>query len=91
MAIRHTLCWECAKACGRCSWSDYWEHRPVPGWTAEKTKVRMNNKSFADAYIVIDCPEFERDGLGGGLYRMMEVKNDGVRNVQRDSGRRRRF
>ena len=66
---RHALCWDCAKACGGCSWSNHWEHRPVPGWVAEETRVRMNNDTYEPTFLVIACPEFERDGIGGGVSR----------------------
>lgn len=56
-----TLCWDCRKACGGCCWSKYDQRVPVPGWEAIPTKVRMNNHTYADSYIVTACPEFERD------------------------------
>lgn len=58
---RATLCWDCAKACGGCSWSDWQEHTPVPGWVAEPTMLRMNNDTYTRSYIVDSCPEFVRD------------------------------
>lgn len=67
--IKHTLCWDCARACGGCSWSNHWEHRPVAGWTAVETRVRMNNNEYEPSYIVIACPEFDRDGINGGVNR----------------------
>lgn len=83
MQKKHSLCWDCAKACGRCSWSNYREHLPVPGWLAETTKLRMNNNTYADTFLVIDCPEFERDGLKGGQYRIRRnEKNE--QNLQRN-------
>ena len=71
--IKHTLCWDCANACGGCSWSDHFDHTPVPGWTAEPAKIRMQ-KSYEDSYIVIECPEFKRDATGGGLYRLHDTQ-----------------
>ena len=56
-----TKCWDCAKACGGCSWSDHWEHSPVPGWVAERTELRINNGLFSESFVVIECPEFEPD------------------------------
>ena len=69
-----TLCWDCAKACGRCPWSDPEYHRTVSGWDVIPTKIRMNKDTFADSYIVISCPEFERDAFGGGVYRVRSEK-----------------
>lgn len=64
-----TLCWDCAKACGGCSWSDHFEHSPVPGWEAEETHLRLDNNGNGTSYIVLSCPEFERDGANHGVYR----------------------
>ena len=55
-----TLCWECKKATGYCSWSHCLE--PVEGWTAIKANSpRYNGEKLRNkpSYIVIDCPEFE--------------------------------
>ena len=56
-----TLCWDCVNATGKCSWSDYWEHSPVPGWEAEPTKLKINDGTYCDSYIVKRCPLFEPD------------------------------
>lgn len=57
-----TLCWECKKACGHCSWSR--EFKPVPGWEAIVVAPRGAQMSlkFRDIpdYRVIACPEFTR-------------------------------
>ena len=53
-----TLCWKCENACGDCSWSDHWEHRPVPGWKAVPTQMKLNNYRNGESFIVIECPEF---------------------------------
>lgn len=55
-----TLCWECEKACGRCSWSK--SFTPVEGWKATPTKVRADQQSrnqYVDSFDVYECPEFE--------------------------------
>lgn len=67
--MKQTLCWDCRKATGACCWSESSGRSHVPGWTAVETKVRMNNDTYAPSYIVVDCPEFERDGIGGGVKR----------------------
>ena len=53
---KETICWDCKKASGLCSWS----HRliPVKGWTAEKSKRKTYEGQ--EIYCVIACPEFER-------------------------------
>ena len=52
-----TLCWNCANACGDCSWSDHWKHEPVPGWKASRVPIKMNG-GYQTTYIVHECPEF---------------------------------
>lgn len=53
-------CWDCAKACGGCTWSEKLE--PVPGWVAKK-RVRYhkaNGQMLEDvSYAIKYCPEFE--------------------------------
>lgn len=64
--VKHSqLCWECEKACGRCSWSS--SFTPVPGWNAKPTKIisytaiggGKRKKFYVDSYEIHDCPEFE--------------------------------
>ena len=55
-----TLCWGCQNACGGCSWSDHWEHKPVYGWTAEMVSIKLNGEQ-GTTYNVISCPEFIPD------------------------------
>ena len=56
-----TLCWLCAKANCRCSWSRFFI--PVDGWEAKKTRVKngCGDDAFIESYKVINCPEFEQD------------------------------
>ena len=58
-----TLCWDCKRATGGCSWSA--RLKPVKGWTAKETK----KDSPFSSYIVEDCPLFERDAIRGGAAR----------------------
>ena len=51
-----TLCWDCQKATGKCSWSE--KLIPVEGWTAEPTYTASSDMH---SYRVIECPEFVRD------------------------------
>lgn len=60
-----TICWECAKACGGCSWSEYAVYEPVPGWKALPGKIQE-----IDTWVVLECPEFVRDAEPGGLKRL---------------------
>lgn len=55
-----TICWDCAKAYGGCSWSAKFE--PVAGWTAEKMirqRWRRGMDEEWESYDVRECPEFE--------------------------------
>lgn len=54
-----TLCWSCAKACKKCSWSRNFE--PVEGWEAEKTTLQQPPYRVVQSHRVIRCPEYECD------------------------------
>ena len=56
-------CWDCANACGGCSWSEKGE--PVPGWKAEPIIIRNNmgrdpDDFSAKSYRIYACPKFRR-------------------------------
>lgn len=53
-----TLCWDCSNATGGCKWSA--EEKRVDGW-----KIKRENEGIT----VVECPEFDRDAWGSGLYR----------------------
>ena len=61
---KDTLCWECEKAGGKCSWSK--NFTPVEGWNAIPTKISCGYKKngtephFIDSFQVLECPEFEK-------------------------------
>ncbi len=64
---KETLCWQCAKACGGCSWSNK-AHKPVEGWTAERRDLHIQNSSVpVESYVVYDCPEYASDEREHGL------------------------
>lgn len=60
-----SLCWDCAKCGGDCSWSRDFE--PVPGWDAEERMLYFFRSNLCDyereerSFYVKKCPEFERD------------------------------
>lgn len=58
---KETLCWDCAKNGGLCSWSK--NFTPVEGWEAIPTKIQArgayNGYAEIDSYKVINCPQFE--------------------------------
>lgn len=54
-----TLCWNCAKACGKCSWSGG-KFIPVEGWVAVPNYVE-SEQGKVRSYTIISCPEFVRD------------------------------
>ena len=57
------ICFDCARACGGCSWSARFE--PVPGWTAEPVKTKYyadhSGPQFTDTYSITACPLFTPD------------------------------
>lgn len=73
----HTLCWDCGNSCGGCAWSR--EFKPVDGWEAEPTKVKVADTNqyvrLIDSFIVRSCPEFIRDSKGGGQTRYEEAED----------------
>lgn len=63
-----TLCWDCAKATGGCSWSD--RLTPVEGWTAVPRRIASHEIPGMDSsYHVAACPEFVADAERGGTRR----------------------
>lgn len=58
--VSNTLCWDCKKATGGadCPWAN--EFKPVEGWDATPTKMKMNGTRSVDSYDVHKCPLFER-------------------------------
>lgn len=65
----HTICWDCANACGNCSWSSV-QPVPVSGWVAKPIFKQKSSGSF----IVYECPLFIRDAVDGGM-KWTEKKN----------------
>ena len=67
---KRTICWDCEKACGDCSWTDYNEQKPVKGWTAIRNDLKHKDGTGVESYLVTDCPEFVRDAYNGGQQRI---------------------
>lgn len=67
-----TLCWNCARAVGYCSWSQFFE--PVKGWVAEKN----TEHDSAESYAVMACPLFLK-----GRDRKNEQSPDRKRDFKR--------
>lgn len=79
-----TLCWDCARAYGGCSWSK--SFKPVEGWEAERDERALkwgcnNTKRTYVSYTVKECPEFE-------LEERMLLKIKYERRVYGKSGRK---
>jgi hypothetical protein len=56
----NSLCWQCKRAYGLCSWSDRFE--PVKGWEAEPTIIMGGKREpKVDSYDVKKCPLFIQD------------------------------
>lgn len=56
-----SICGECQRPIGTCSWNR--EFKPVPGWTATPTRILMyttmkgtSQPGYVDSYNVTDCP-----------------------------------
>lgn len=66
-----SICWDCAKACGKCSWSTPPSYKPIPGWKAIRNDIKCKGKTVTtvESYIVEECPEFVPDATGHGAYR----------------------
>ena len=64
-----TLCWDCGRATGECSWSA--RLVPVEGWVAKPTK-KTTYSGEESSYIVQECPQFVRDAIGHGAKRYKE-------------------
>ena len=71
---RPTVCWDCANACGGCSWSAKLE--PVPGWQAEETQVSIQKGGILDSMRVTGCPQFRRDAYDKGQVRYSDAPKD---------------
>lgn len=57
-----SLCWDCRRAVGGCSWSRSFQ--PVEGWEAEPTRLalcREGKQYVTSSFYVTRCPLFERD------------------------------
>lgn len=55
----NSLCWQCKRAYGLCSWSD--RFKPVKGWEAEPTIVKGHKEEDIKSYVVKKCPLFIQD------------------------------
>ena len=60
------ICFDCKKACGKCSWSEIDPEtkkpafKPVEGWTAIRVPYLIGAGSGIDStYYISKCPEFE--------------------------------
>lgn len=65
-----SICWDCSRACGGCSWSR--SFRPVKGWDAVPTKIASHSHNgdgefLRSSYAVISCPLFDRDAIQYGM------------------------
>lgn len=63
-----TKCWTCQRGPrSECAWFAW--HKPVPGWTAERSDVLIQTKvtthrkyrHYEESYHVIDCPLYLKD------------------------------
>lgn len=59
--MKETICWNCQKATGKCSWSA--EGKKIKGWKATPTKIKSATAHHIDidSFIVHKCPLFLKD------------------------------
>lgn len=51
------ICFDCARACGGCSWSR--RFKPVPGWTAQRATLPGGmSGTRIDTYQITACPQY---------------------------------
>ena len=73
LGSKTNICFDCANACGGCSWSEIDpvtkkpRFEPVPGWTAKKVRLKLRTKHYAETYHITACPEFVPDNRNGGV------------------------
>lgn len=96
-ASRASICFDCKKACGGCSWTEYdpaagkikWE--PVSGWVAERVMYPPTSRWQKPSWRVLKCPEFEPDVAEKRkipVERMVVCKLCGAEFVAPSKGRR---
>lgn len=81
-----TICWNCANACGGCSWSK--RLKEVEGWEATPTKVYQKKGEYIDSYIVHKCPLFKKDENSYAeiktqeeIAKMLKVSSETIRRM----------
>ncbi len=71
-----SICEECIKLFNGCVWAR--EHKPVPGWDAER--IRIKDYKDKEVYRVNACPEFEQERFyideNGVKRRVNEVQDE---------------
>lgn len=77
-----SICWNCKRNCGGCSWSR--DFKPVTDWTATKKTYRViSNKRYPpiiyDSYTVTNCPYYIQDNECRFL--ITERDEDGIFSV----------
>lgn len=60
MERKDTLCWGCSKATGKedCPWAN--KLKPVEGWEAMPTKIKMTVHITVNSYKIVSCPLFKK-------------------------------
>lgn len=57
---KESLCLFCKNACtGECSWAR--SFKPVKGWSAVPTKVKISKGVYDDSFLVESCPKYIQD------------------------------
>lgn len=71
----NTICWDCEKNGGSCSWSH--DLTPVKGWKAEKDYTLFCGKRD-NSYTVLECPEYEKRN---SKIKASDIDDEGAVNV----------
>jgi len=68
--VKASICFDCQRACGGCSWSEidpetgHPRFQPIQGWAATTSylySTKGKNSGWISTYRVTDCPLFVRD------------------------------
>lgn len=71
----NTICWNCDKCGGGCSWSH--DLTPVKGWEVDEDYTLFHGKK-EDSYIVKECPLFEKRN---SKIKSSDIDDEGAVNV----------
>lgn len=77
-----TLCWNCKRAIGNCSWSDG-TFTPVEGWKATPTVIYTDDKREVESFHVYYCPLYQPDKIESRPRVTMKPQRKPAKNTPR--------